>query len=71
MRRRDSYFTIFEIKVGMAADVGTFPRIVKLLPEGVARELAYTGRKLSADESDAAGVLSIASMIRRTRCSRA
>ena len=48
---KDAYFTIFEIKVGMTADVGTFPRIVKLLPEGVARELAYTGRALSAEEA--------------------
>jgi enoyl-CoA hydratase len=35
----------------MTADVGTFPRIVKLLPEGIVRELAYTGRPLSADEA--------------------
>ena len=35
----------------MTADVGTFPRIVKLLPEGIVRELAYTGRPLSAEEA--------------------
>lgn len=52
---QNAYFTIFEIKVGMAADVGTFPRIVKLLPEGVARELAYTGRPLLADEAHRLG----------------
>ncbi len=48
---RDAFFTIQEINIGMTADVGTFPRIVKLMPEGVVRELAYTGRKLSADEA--------------------
>jgi enoyl-CoA hydratase len=46
-----AFFTIYEIKIAMTADVGTFPRIVKLLPEGIVRELAYTGRPLSADEA--------------------
>ena len=47
----DTFFTIHEIKIAMTADVGTFPRIVKLLPEGIVRELAYTGRPLSAEEA--------------------
>lgn len=47
----DAFFTIYEIKVGMTADVGTFPRITNLIPEGIARELAYTGRKMHADEA--------------------
>lgn len=47
----DAFFTIYEIKVGMTADVGTFPRIVNLIPEGIVRELAYTGRKMHADEA--------------------
>ncbi len=46
-----AFFTIYEIKIAMTADVGTFPRIVKLLPEGIVRELAYTGRPLKADEA--------------------
>jgi enoyl-CoA hydratase len=46
-----AFFTIFEIKIAMTADVGTFPRIVKLLPEGIVRELAYTGRRLTAEEA--------------------
>ena len=28
----DAYLTIYEINIGMTADVGTFPRITKLLP---------------------------------------
>jgi len=52
---RDVYFTIQEINIGMTADVGTFPRIVKLMPEGVVRELAYTGRKLTASEAQGFG----------------
>ena len=48
---QDAYFTIAEINVGMTADVGTFPRILNHLPEGIVRELAYTGRKMLADEA--------------------
>jgi enoyl-CoA hydratase len=53
----DAFFTIFEINIGMTADVGTFPRIVKLLPEGIVRELAYTGRRMSAQEAHAYGLV--------------
>lgn len=53
----DSYVTIYEIKVGMTADVGTFPRILNHLPEGIVRELAYTGRKMPAAECERRGLL--------------
>ena len=48
---QDAYFTIYETNLAMTADVGTFPRICKLMPDGMVRELAYTGRPLSADEA--------------------
>ena len=35
----------------MAADVGTLQRIPRLIPEGVVRELAYTGRRFLPDEA--------------------
>ncbi len=47
----DAFFTIHEINLGMVADVGTFPRLAKLLPDGPLRQLAYTGRKLEAGEA--------------------
>lgn len=53
----DAFVTIFEINVGMTADVGTFPRLVKLIPEGVVRELAYTGRRMPASEAQAVGLI--------------
>ncbi len=53
----DSFITIYEIIVGMTADVGTFPRILNHLPEGLVRELAYTGRKMLADEAKSQGLL--------------
>ncbi len=52
----DSFITIYEIIVGMTADVGTFPRILNHMPEGVVRELAYTGRKMHADECKSRGL---------------
>jgi len=53
----DAFFTIFEVKIGMTADVGTFPRLVKLIPEGIVRELAYTGRRMTAAEAHQAGLV--------------
>ncbi len=47
----DAYFTIKETELGMTADVGTLQRFPKLIPEGVVRELAYTGRKFGAQEA--------------------
>jgi len=52
----DAYITIYEINVGMTADVGTFPRILNHMPEGVVRELAYTGRRMDADECERRGL---------------
>ena len=53
----DAFLTIFETNIGMTADVGTFPRLVKLTPEGFVREMAYTGRRVSADEAQAVGLI--------------
>lgn len=47
----DAYFTIQEINIGMVADVGTLQRAPHLLPHGILRELAYTGRKFPAEEA--------------------
>ena len=51
----DAYFTIKETEIGMTADMGTLQRLPKLMPEGVVRELAYTGRKFSAEEAQSLG----------------
>ncbi len=47
----DAFFVIQEINLGMTADVGTFPRLCHLIPQGWARELAYTGRRLPAQQA--------------------
>lgn len=54
---RDAFFTIQEINLAMTADVGTFPRLCHLLPQGLVRELAYTGRRLSAEEAHRHGLV--------------
>ena len=51
----DAYFTIKETELGMTADVGTLQRLPKLMPQGVVRELAYSGRKFAAEEAKALG----------------
>ncbi len=47
----DAFFCIQEINIGMVADVGTLQRLPKLLPMGVVKELAYTGRRLGAHKA--------------------
>jgi enoyl-CoA hydratase len=51
----DAYFQIQEINVGLVADLGSLQRLPKLMPDGLVRELAYTGRRLGADEALRAG----------------
>ena len=53
----DSFYTIFETNLAMTADVGTFPRLINLIPEGVVREMAYTGRNVTATEAKTLGLL--------------
>ncbi|MEG9861885.1 MAG: crotonase/enoyl-CoA hydratase family protein [Parvularculales bacterium] len=54
---QDAFFCIQEINIALTADVGTFPRFPRLVPEGLARELAYTGRRLYAEEAKALGFI--------------
>jgi enoyl-CoA hydratase len=53
----DAFFCIQEINIGMTADVGTFPRLCKLIPQGWVRELAYTGRRLPAARAKEIGLV--------------
>jgi len=55
---KDAFFCIQETNLGLVADVGTLQRLPKLIPEGIVRELALTGRKLHADEADKFGLVS-------------
>ncbi|MEO7128128.1 MAG: enoyl-CoA hydratase-related protein [Rhodoferax sp.] len=53
----DAFFCIQEINIGMVADVGTLQRLPKLIPLGVVKELAYTGRRLSAARAQGYGLV--------------
>lgn len=53
-----AYFSIEEIHIGMAADVGTLQRLPKLIAPAIAAELAYSGRRFDAAEARAIGLVS-------------
>lgn len=53
----DAYFRVEETNVGMTADVGTFPRLLHLVPDAVARELCYTGASLPAARAAEIGLV--------------
>ena len=53
----DAFFCIQEINIGMTADVGTLQRLPKIIPEGVARELAYTGDRMPAERALEVGLV--------------
>jgi enoyl-CoA hydratase len=53
----EAYFSIKEIDVGVTADLGTLQRLPKLVPDGIARELAYTGRRFDAAEAKEIGLV--------------
>jgi enoyl-CoA hydratase len=52
----DAFVCIQEINIGMTADVGTLQRLPKLIPEGVAREWAYTGDRIPASRAREVGL---------------
>ena len=51
----DANFVIKEIELGFVADVGTLQRLPKLIGDGMARELAYTGRPFAGAEAKEIG----------------
>ncbi|GAB4408366.1 MAG: crotonase/enoyl-CoA hydratase family protein [Bacteroidia bacterium] len=53
----DAYFSVKEIDMGLVADLGTLQRLPRIVPEGLAREMAYTGRKVPAAEARQIGLL--------------
>ncbi len=72
----DAFFCIQEINIGLVADVGTLQRLPKLIPMGIVKELAYTGRRFPANRALACGLVnevfgSQAAMLEAaTRCAR-
>jgi delta(3,5)-delta(2,4)-dienoyl-CoA isomerase len=54
----DAFFSIKEVDVGLAADVGTLQRMPKAVGnDSLFRELAYTGRRFDAQEAKKLGFI--------------
>jgi enoyl-CoA hydratase/carnithine racemase len=47
----DAFFQVAEVDVAITADLGTLQRLTHFIPEGIVRELAYTGRRMAAEEA--------------------
>ena len=53
----DAYFQVAEVDVAITADLGTLQRLGYLIPHGILRELAFTGRRMDADEAARLGLV--------------
>ena len=53
----DAFFQVAEVDVAITADLGTLQRLTHLIPAGLVRELAYTGRRLEAEEAARVGLV--------------
>lgn len=49
----DAKFSVKEVDLAIVADVGTLQRLPRLIGDGLARELAYTGRVFDGNEAHA------------------
>ena len=55
----DAFFCIKEVDIGLAADLGTLQRLPKLLGnQSLLRDMAYTARRVPAEEMQRAGFVS-------------
>ena len=53
----DAFFQVAEVDVAITADLGTLQRLGYLIPQGVVRELTYTGRRMGAEEAARYGLV--------------
>ena len=53
----DAFFALPEINLGFPADLGGLQRLPRVMADGLARELAFTGRRLPAAEALACGLV--------------
>jgi enoyl-CoA hydratase len=53
----DAFFTVQEIHIGMAADLGSLQRLPKVVSQGMARQMAYTGERVDASRALSAGLV--------------
>ena len=65
----DAFFVIQEINIGMTADVGTFPRLCHLMPEGHGARARLFRPPHAGEEGARRSASSTKSSRRRRRCS--
>ena len=53
----EAFFQVAEVDVAITADLGTLQRLTHLMPEGLVRELAYTGRRMDMEEAQRIGLV--------------
>jgi enoyl-CoA hydratase/carnithine racemase len=53
----DAFSQVAEVDVAITADLGTLQRLGYLIPQGVLRELAFTGRRMGAEEAARYGLV--------------
>nr|WP_271210839.1 crotonase/enoyl-CoA hydratase family protein [Rhodococcus wratislaviensis]GLK36424.1 enoyl-CoA hydratase [Rhodococcus wratislaviensis] len=53
----DAFFVVQETNIGLAADAGVLQRLPKLIPDGIARELVYTGTRMPASRAYEVGLV--------------
>jgi enoyl-CoA hydratase len=53
----DAFFSVEAINRASPADLGTLQRLPRLIPDGVARELAFSGRRMPAEEALSVGLI--------------
>lgn len=53
----DAFFCVQETAIGMTADVGAFPRLAHIIPEGWARQMSYTAERLPASKAKEIGLV--------------
>jgi enoyl-CoA hydratase len=53
----DATFSIHETKIAIVADVGTLQRISRIVGPGMAREMGYTGKRITADRALKCGLV--------------
>ncbi|MDQ3610342.1 MAG: crotonase/enoyl-CoA hydratase family protein [Actinomycetota bacterium] len=55
----EAFFCVQEANLGMTADVGTLQRLGRLVGDGFAREMAFTGRRVPAARAYEAGLVQL------------
>jgi enoyl-CoA hydratase len=51
----DAFFVVAETNIAITAEVGTLQRLPKVLPDAIAREMAFRGMRLPATRAEAVG----------------